>query len=215
MTKRRTIEEYVKGIEDILDRMKQLPEFTDEYELELVEETKTYSGETYKVPSKIVFSGMDTILEMLDLKENHSLEHIEIMLRLAIERIPFYEKMKEFAQSNGFECVQFKKDRVILYTNDRKEIEIKSMRLDRFNVSGRYILADNAMHIRYQLEEGLYFSLCQPLPMHASVRSAVTIDDQFVISYEELYEAIAKAKQQLDYASERYVDMMLVKKGDH
>lgn len=215
MTKRRTIEEYVKGIDDILDRMKQLPEFTDEYNLELVEETKTYSGETYKVPSKIVFSGMDTILEMLDLKEDHSLEHIEIMLRLAIERIPFYEKMKEYAKSNGFECVQFKKDRVILYTNDRKEIEIKSMRLDRFNVSGRYILADNAVHIRYQLEEGLYFSLCQPLPMYASVRSAVTIDDQFVISYEELYEAVAKAKQQLDYASERYVKMSLVERGEN
>ena len=92
MTKRRTIEEYVKGIEDILDRMKQLPEFTDEFDLELVEETKTYSGESYKVPSKIVFSGLDTILEMLDLKEDHSLEHIEIMLRLAIERIPFYER---------------------------------------------------------------------------------------------------------------------------
>ena len=200
MTKRRTIEEYVKGIDDILGRMKQLPEFTDEFDLELVEETKTYSGESYKVPSKIVFSG---------------LEHIEIMLRLAIERIPFYERMKEYAQSNGFECVQFKKDRVILHTDDRKEIEIKSMRLDRFNVSGRYVLADNAIHIRYRLEEGLYFSLCQPLPMHASVRSAVTIDDQFVISYEELYDAIAKAKQQLDYASERYVKMSLVEKGDH
>lgn len=75
-------------------------------------------------------------------------------------------------------------------------------------------LADNAVHIRYQLEEGLYFSLCQPLPIHASVRSAVTIDDQFVISYEELYEAIAKTKQQLDYASERYVKMSLVERGE-
>lgn len=214
MTKGRKIEEYVKGIEDILDRMKQLPEFTDNYELELVEETKTYSCESYKVPSKIIFSGLDTILEMLDLKEDHSLEHIEIMLRLAIERIPFYERMKEYAQSNGFECVQFKKDRVILYA-DRKEIEIKSMRLDRFTVSGRYILADNAMHIRYQLEEGLYFSLCQPLPMHASVRSAVTIDDQFLVSYEELYEAIKTAKQQLDYASERYIKMTLVERGEN
>lgn len=214
MTKGRTIEEYVKGIEDILDRMKQLPDFKDEFELELVEETKTYSGESYKVPSKIIFSGLNTILEMLDLTEDHSLEHIEIMLRLAIERIPFYEKMKEFAQSNGFDCVQFKKDRVILYA-DRKEIEIKSMRLDRFTVSGRYILADNAMHIRYQLEEGLYFSLCQPLPMHASVRSAVTIDETFVIGYEELYEAIKSAKRQLDYASERYIKMSLVERGDH
>lgn len=215
MTKGRTIEEYVKGIEDILDRMKQLPEFTDDYELELVEETKTYSGEAYKVPSKIIFSGLDTILEMLDLTDDHSLEHIEIMLRLAIERIPFYEKMKEFAKSNGFDCVQFKKDRVILYTADCKEIEIKSMRLDRFTVFGRYILADNAMHIRYQLEEGLYFSLCQPLPMHASVRSAVTIDEQFVVSYDELYEAIETAKKQLDYASERYIKMSLVERGEN
>lgn len=202
-------------IESLLYRLKQLPEFTRDYDLTLVEGTGTWAGESYTFPSKIMFLGYCSILETIDLTKDHSLEQIEATLQAAIERIPFYERMNELVRSGEFDNLRFRRDRVILYTDDRKEIEIKSMRLDRFNVSGRHILADNAMHIRYQLEEGLYFSLCQPLPMHASVRSAVTIDDQFVISYEELYEAIAKAKQQLDYASERYVKMSLVEKGDH
>ena len=212
MTKVRTNAECKKYIEDLLDRLKKSPDFTKDYDLALVEGTGTWEGESYTFPSKIMFSGYCSILETIDLTKDHSLEQIEAALQAAIERIPFYEKMNELVRSREFENLRFAKDRVILYTGDCKEIEIKSMRRERFNVSGRYILADDAMHIRYQLEEGLYFSLCQPLPMHASVRSAVTIDDQFAVSYEELYEAIAKAKQQLDYASECYVKMALVEK---
>ena len=201
-------------IESLIYRLKQLPEFTLDYDLTLVEESGTWAGESYSFPSKIMFLGYCSILETIDLSEYQSLEHIEAKLQTAIDRIPFYEKMNKLVRSGEFDSVQFRKDRVILYTDDRKEIEIKSMRRERFNVSGRYILADNAIHIRYQLEEGLYFSLCQPLPMHASVRSAVTIDEQFVTSYEELYEAIKTAKQQLDYASERYIKMSLVEKSN-
>lgn len=207
------ITEFKKEIESLFQKLKFRHDLRGGFDLQLEESEYEQNDIEFLLPTKVKFVGFDRTLEAIDLTKELSfdIDSIERRLTSAIERIDFYKWIYNFAKEDSYE-IEFRGQTVSLFTEDRKEIEIKCMSKDRYCVNGRYILSPNATMIRYKIDSLLYFSLCHALPSNASVQSAISVDEGFAIGLEELEKVLKGMKRHLDYASERTLKMELVEK---
>lgn len=139
------------------------------------------------------------------------MESIERRLTRSLKRIDFYRWIFSFAKEYNY-MISFNSESVLLFTEDRKEIEIYCHSNDRYSIYGKYILSPNAMAVRYKIDSLLYFGLCDAMPSNASVRSAISTDGDYAIGLEELERSLKDTRRHLDYASERTLKMELVEK---
>lgn len=207
------VNEFRKEIESLFKKLKFRYELRGGFKLQLEESIYSQNGVEFSVPSKIKLVGFDQTLEEIDLTKELSpnIESIESRLTSAVKRIEFYKWIYNFARSNDYE-INFRRKIVYLFTEDRKEIEIRCIGPTLYEVLGRYILSPNAMFIAYQINPSLKFRLCDMLPSNASVKSAVETEIVDALSLDELDKAIRETRSHLDYASERTLKMELVEK---
>lgn len=205
--------EFKKEIKSLFEKLKFRHDLRGGFDLQLEETVYEQNYIKFSLPTKVKFVGFDRTLEEIDLTKELSLdvESIERRLTKAIERIEFYKWIYDFARDNSYE-IDFRSQAVNLFTEDRKEIEIKCMSKDRYTVNGRYILSPNATMTRFKIDSLLYFSLCHALPSNTSVQSAISTDEEFAIGLEELEKVLKDMKRHLDYASERTLKMELVER---
>ena len=203
--------EFRKEIESIFKRLKFRYDLRGGFKLELEESVYEQNGLEFLLPSKVRFVGFDRVLEEIDLTKEvtPNISLIESRLTSAVKRIDFYRWIYNFARSNDYE-ISFSRKIVYLFTEDRKEIEIRCVGPTLYEVLGRYILSPNATFIAYQINPSLKFRLCDMLPSNASVKSAVETEIVDALSLDELDKAIRETRSHLDYASERTLKMELV-----
>lgn len=207
------VNEFRKEIESLFKKLKFRNDLRVGFRLELEESKYSQNGIEILVPSKVRFVGFDRTLEEIDLTKEvtPSISLIESRLTSAVKRIDFYRWIYNFARSNDYE-ISFSRKIVYLFTEDRKEIEIRCIGPTLYEVLGRYILSPNATFIAYQINSSLKFRLCDMLPSNASVKSAVETEIIDALSLDELEKAIRETRSHLDYASERTLKMELVEK---
>ena len=203
-----------KEIESLFNRLKFRNDLRGGFRLELEESKYSQNGIEILVPSKIRFVGFDQTLEEIDLTRELSLnvKSIESRLTSAVKRLDFYKWIYNFAKDHDYE-INFRRKIVYLFTEDRKEIEIRCIGPTLYEVLGRYILSPNATFIAYQINPSLKFRLCDMMPSNASVKSAVETEIVDALSLDELENAIRETRSHLDYASERTLKMELVEKN--
>lgn len=208
------INEFREEIESLFERLKFRYDLRGGFKLELEESVYEQNGLEFLLPSKVRFVGFDRVLEEIDLTKEvtPSISLIESRLTSAVKRIDFYRWICNFARSNDYE-ISFSRKIVYLFTEDRKEIEIRCVGPTLYEVLGRYILSPNATFIAYQINLSLKFRLCDMLPSNASVKSAVETEIVDALSLGELEKAIRETRSHLDYASERTLKMELVEKN--
>ena len=150
---------------------------------------------------------------MIDLTRELSpdIKSIESRLTSAVKRIEFYKWIYNFSQANDYE-IRFNRKIVHLFAEDRKEIEIRCIGSQFYEVLGRYILSPNATAVAYQIDSLLKFRLCDMLPSNASAKSAIETVILDAKNFEELEKALKDVRHHLDYASERTLKMELVEK---
>lgn len=207
------VNEFREEIVSLFNRLKFRNDLRGGFRLELEESKYSQNGIEILVPSKVRFVGFDQTLEEIDLTRELSLniESIESRLTSAVKRIDFYKWIYNFAKDNDYE-INFRRKIVYLFTEDRKEIEIRCIGPTLYEVLGRYILSPNATFVAYQINPSLKFRLCDMLPSNASVKSAVETEIVDALSLDELDKAIRETRSHLDYASERTLKMELVEK---
>lgn len=205
------INEFRKEIESLFKKLKFRYDLRGGFKLQLEESIYSQNGVEFTVPSKIKFVGFDQTLEEIDLTKELSLniDSIETRLTSAVKRIDFYKWINDFARSNGYE-INFRRKIVYLFTEDRKEIEIRCIGPTLYEVLGRYILSPNATAITYKIDSLLKFRLCDMLPSNASAKSAIETIILDAKNFEELEKALKDVRRHLDYASERTLKMELV-----
>ena len=206
--------EFRKEIVSLFNRLKFRNDLRGGFRLELEESKYSQNGIEILVPSKIRFVGFDQTLEEIDLTRELSLnvKSIESRLTSAVKRIDFYKWIYNFAKDNDYE-INFRRKIVYLFTEDRKEIEIRCIGPTLYEVLGRYILSPNATFIAYQINPSLKFRLCDMMPLNASAKSAIETEIVDALSLDELENAIRETRSHLDYASERTLKMELVEKN--
>ena len=207
------INEFREEIESLFERLKFRYDLRGGFKLELEESVYEQNGLEFLLPSKVRFVGFDRVLEEIDLTKEvtPSISLIGSRLTSAVKRIDFCRWIYNFARSNDYE-ISFSRKIVYLFTEDRKEIEIRCIGPTLYEVLGRYILSPNATFIAYQINPSLKFRLCDMMPSNASVKSAVETEIIDAISLDELDKAIKDTRRHLDYASERTLKMELVEK---
>ena len=207
------INEFREEIESLFEKLKFRYDLRGGFRLQLEESVYEQNGIEILVPSKVRLVGFDQTLEEIDLTRMISPDISVIQSRLtsAVKRLDFYKWIYSFAKDNDYE-INFRRKIVYLFTEDRKEIEIRCIGPTLYEVLGRYILSPNATFIAYQINPSLKFRLCDMLPSNASVKSAVETEIVDALSLDELAEAIHATKRHLDYASERTLKMELVEK---
>lgn len=205
--------EFKKEIKSLFEKLKSRYDLNSGFKLQLEETVYEQNYIKFSLPTKVKLVGFDRDLAVIDLTKELSLNvsSIEDRLTKALERIDFYKWIYDFSKDLGYK-ISFNGCTVYLFNEDRKEIEIYCHSSDRYSVSGRYILSPNARSIRYKIDSLLYFSLCDAMPSNASVRSAITVDDHYVIGLEELEKVLKDTDRHLDYASKRTLKMELVEK---
>lgn len=207
------INEFRKEIESLFKKLKFRYDLRGGFKLQLEESKYSQNGIEMLVPSKVRLVGFDQTLEEIDLTRMLSPDISVIQSRLtsAVKRIDFYKWIYSFAGANDYE-INFRRKIVYLFTDDRKEIEIRCIGPTLYEVLGRYILSPNATFIAYQINPSLKFRLCDMLPSNASVKSAVETEIVDALSLDDLDKAIRETRSHLDYASERTLKIELVEK---
>ena len=205
------INEFRKEIESLFNKLKFRHDLRGGFKLQLEESLYSQNGVEFSVPSKIKLVGFDQTLEEIDLTKELSpnIDSIETRLTSAVKRIDFYKWIYNFARSNDYE-INFRRKIVYLFTEDRKEIEIRCVGPTLYEVLGRYILSPNATAITYKIDSLLKFRLCDMLPSNASAKSAIETIILDAKNFEELNKALKDVRRHLDYASERTLKMELV-----
>ena len=208
------INEFREEIESLFERLKFRYDLRGGFKLELEESVYEKNGLEFLLPSKVRFVGFDRALEEIDLTKEvtPSISLIESRLTSAVKRIDFYRWIYNFARSNDYE-ISFSRKIVYLFTEDRKEIEIRCIGPTLYEVLGRYILSPDATAVTYKIDSLLKFRLCDMMPSNALVKSAVETSIIDAISLDELDKAIKDTRRHLDYASERTLKMELVEKN--
>lgn len=208
------VNEFRKEIESLFEKLKFRNDLRGGFKLELEESVYEQNGIEFLLPSKVRFVGFDQTLEEIDLTRELSLniDSIESRLTSAVKRIDFYKWIYNFARSNDYE-INFRRKIVYLFTEDRKEIEIRCVGPTLYEVLGRYILSPNATAITYKIDSLLKFRLCDMLPSNASAKSAIETIILDAKNFEELEKALKDIRRYLDYASERTLKMELVEKN--
>lgn len=208
------INEFREEIESLFERLKFRYDLRGGFKLELEESVYEQNGLEFLLPSKVRFVGFDRVLEEIDLTKEvtPSISLIESRLTSAVKRIDFYRWIYNFARSNDYE-ISFSRKIVYLFTEDRKEIEIRCIGPTLYEVLGRYILSPDATAVTYKIDSLLKFRLCDMMPSNALVKSAVETSIIDAISLDELDKAIKDTRRHLDYASERTLRMELVEKN--
>lgn len=207
------INAFRKEIDSLFKKLKFRNDLRGGFKLEL-EESKCYqNGIELLVPSKVRFVGFDQILEEIDLTRELSpdIKSIESRLTSAVKRIDFYKWIYNFALDNDYE-IRFNRKIVHLFAEDRKEIEIRCIGSQFYEVLGRYILSPNATAVAYQIDSLLRFRLFDMMPSNASAKSAIETVILDAKDLDELEKAIKDTRRHLDYASERTLKMELVEK---
>lgn len=208
--------EFKKEIKSLFEKLKDNYDLSDGFKLQLEETVYEQNYIKFSVPEKIRFVRSEYTLDTIDLTKELSIdmESIERRLTRSLKRIDFYRWIFSFAKEYNY-MISFNSESVLLFTEDRKEIEIYCHSNDRYSIYGKYILSPNAMAVRYKIDSLLYFGLCDAMPSNASVRSAISTDGDYAIGLAELEKALKDTRRHLDYASERTLKMELVeKKGD-
>lgn len=207
------INEFKKEIESLFKKLKFRYDLRGGFKLQLEEVIYVQNGIEILVPSKVKLVGFDQTLEMIDLTKELSpdIESIETRLTSVVKRINFYKWIYNFAQSNNYE-IRFNRKIVHLFADDRKEIEIRCIGSQFYEVLGRYILSPNATAVAYQIDSLLKFRLCDMMPSNASAKSAIETVVLDAKNFDELEKAIIDVRRYLDYASERTLKMELVEK---
>lgn len=205
------INEFKKEIESLFKKLKFRNDLRGGFKLELEESKYSQNGIELLVPSKVKLVGFDQTLEAIDLTKELSpnIDSIESRLTSAVKRIDFYKWIYNFAKDNDYE-IRFNRKIVYLYTEDRKEIEIRCIGQTLYEVLGRYILSPNATAVAYQIDSSFKFRLCDMMPSNASVKSAVETVILDAKNLNELEKSIKETRRHLDYASERTLKMELV-----
>lgn len=208
------INEFREEIESLFERLKFRYDLRGGFKLELEESVYEQNGLEFLLPSKVRFVGFDRALEEIDLTKEvtPSISLIESRLTSAVKRIDFYRWIYNFARSNDYE-ISFSRKIVYLFTEDRKEIEIRCVGPILYEVLGRYILSPNATAMAYKIDSLLKFRLCDMLPSNASVKSAVETVILDAKNFDELDKSLKDIRRYLDYASERTLKMELVEKN--
>ena len=207
------INEFKKEIESLFKRLKFRYDLRGGFKLELEESKYSQNGIEILVPSKVRFVGFDQTLEAIDLTKELSpnIDSIEFRLTSAVKRIDFYKWIYSFAQENDYE-IRFNRKIVHLFAEDRKEIEIRCIGQNLYEVLGRYILSPNATAVAYKFDALLKFRLFDMMPSNASAKSAIETVIIDAKDLDELEKAIKDVRRYLDYASERTLKMELVEK---
>lgn len=207
------VNEFRKEIESLFNKLKFRNDLRGGFRLELEEAIYEQNGIEILVPSKVKLVGFDQTLEEIDLTKELSpdIKLIETRLTSAVKRIEFYKWIHSFAQANDYE-ISFRRKIVHMFAEDRKEIEIRSIGPEFYEVLGRYILSPNATAVAYQIDSLLEFRLCDMLPSNASAKSAIETVVLDAKNFEELEKALKDVRRHLDYASERTLKMELVEK---
>lgn len=207
------INEFKKEIESLFKKLKFRYDLRGGFKLQLEESKYSKNGIEILVPSKVKLVGFDQTLEMIDLTKELSpdIESIEIRLTSAVKRIDFYKWIYNFAQSNDYE-IRFNRKIVHLIAEDRKEIEIRCIGSQFYEVLGRYILSPNATAVAYQIDSLLRFRLYDMLPSNASAKSVIETVILDAKNFDELEKALIDTRRHIDYASERTLKMELVEK---
>lgn len=207
------VNEFRKEIESLFKKLKFRNDLRGGFRLELEEAVYEQNGIEILVPSKVRFVGFDRTLEEIDLTRELSLniESIEARLTSAVKRLDFYKWIYNFAKDNGYE-INFSRKIVYLFTEDRKEIEIRCVSPTLYEVLGRYILSPNATAVTYKIDSLLKFRLCDMMPSNASAKSAIETIILDAKNFDELEKALKDVRRHLDYASERTLKMELVEK---
>lgn len=205
------VNEFKKEIESLFKKLKFRYDLRGGFKLELEESKCSQNGIELLVPSKVKLVGFDQTLEAIDLTKELSpnIDSIESRLTSAVKRIDFYKWIYNFARANDYE-ISFSRKIVYLFTEDRKEIEIRYIGQTLYEVLGRYILSPNATAVAYQIDSLLKFRLCDMMPSNASAKSAVETVIINAKNLDELEKAIKDTRHHLDYASERTLKMKLV-----
>lgn len=208
------INEFRKEIESLFKKLKFRYDLRGGFKLQLEESIYSQNGVEFSVPSKIKLVGFDQTLEEIDLTKELSpnIDSIETRLTSAVKRIDFYKWIYDFARSNDYK-INFRRKIVYLFTDDRKEIEIRCVGPTLYEVLGRYILSPNATAITYKIDSLLKFRLCDMLPSNASAKSAIETIILDAKNFDELEKALKDVRRHLDYASERTLKIELVKKN--
>lgn len=207
------INEFRKEIESLFKKLKFRYDLRGGFKLQLEESIYSQNGVEFSVPSKIKLVGFDQTLEEIDLTKELSpnIDSIESRLTSAVKRIDFYKWIYDFARANGYE-INFRRKIVYLFTDDRKEIEIRCIGPTLYEVLGRYVLSPNATAVAYKIDSLLKFRLCDMLPSNASAKSAIETIILDAKNFDELDKALKDVRRHLDYASERTLKMKLVEK---
>lgn len=209
------IKEFKRELNILFDQLIDYYHLDGDSKFELVERQYEQDGFKVSIPHEVRFSKFGRFIEVIDLTKELKIDigSIESRLVRSIKYLDFYEYSNTFAKNNDLE-IEFHGRHVMLFTEDCKEIKIQQIAKDRYSVSGHYILSDNARMLRYKLDSLLSFGLCDALPSHASIKSAIFSDEIYAKGFVELEKAIADTRRHLDYASERYLKMELLESKD-
>ena len=207
------VNEFRKEIESLFKKLKFRYDLRGGFKLQLEESKYSQNGIEILVPSKVKLVGFDQTLEMIDLTKELSpdIKSIETRLTSAVKRIDFYKWIYNFAQDNDYE-ISFNRKIVHLFAEDRKEIEIRCIGSQFYEVLGRYILSPNATAVAYQIDSLLRFRLFDMMPSNASAKSVIETIVLDAKTFDELEKSLKDVRRHLDYASERTLKMELVEK---
>ena len=92
----------------------------------------------------------------------------------------------------------------------KKEIEIRYIGHEFYEVLGRYILSPNAIATAYKIDSLLRFRLFDMTPSNASVKAAIETVAIDAKNLDELGKALKDTRRHLDYASEQTLKIELV-----
>lgn len=205
------ITEFRESIMTLFQKLISDYDLSEGFELRLEETVYEQNGIKFSVPAKIKFLRFDRILEEIDFTKELLLDidSIERRLTSAIKLIDFYKWIYNFARDNDYE-IRFNRKIVHLYTEDQKEIEIRYIGHEFYEVLGRYILSPNATATAYKIDSLLRFRLFDLKPSNASVKAAIETVVIDAKNLDELEKALKDTRRHLDYASERTLKMELV-----
>ena len=201
--------EFRESIMTLFQKLINNYDLSEGFELRLEESVYEQNGIEFSLPTKVKLVGFDQTLEEIDLTKNSDIAIIKSRLTLAVKRIDFYKWIYNFARSNGY-GISFDRKIVHLYVEDQKEIEIRYIGHEFYEVLGRYILSPNATATAYKIDSLLRFRLFDMTPSNASVKAAIETIIIDAKTLDNLEKAIKDARRHLDYASERTLKMELV-----